>query len=98
MRRRLDRKPGFGRALNRLLSLGVALSSLGLVQCTEPMAAEQGVFGGLFTAVADVPLGPATSRFDYQSIDPTTGRLFVAEMGSAKLLVFNIRSQQLEAA
>src|SRR5258706_1090001 len=80
-----------------LLSPAVALFSLGLVLCTEPMAAEQGAFGGLFAAVADVPLGPATSRFDYQSIESSTGRLFIAEMGSSKLLVFNIRTQRLES-
>jgi len=54
-------------------------------------------YGGLFTEVADVPLGEKTSRFDYQSIDPSTGRLAVSKMGSGKLLVFDARKQTLAA-
>lgn len=50
-----------------------------------------------FTKVADLPLGEKTGRFDYQSFDPMTGRLFIAKMGSAKLLVFDVVKQQLVA-
>ena len=52
-------------------------------------------FGGLFVKIADVPLGEKTSRFDYQSLDPSTGRLALSKMGSGKLLVFDARSQTL---
>ncbi len=48
--------------------------------------------GTLFAKVADVPLGAKTSRFDYQSLDPSTGRMVVSKMGSGKLLVFDARS------
>jgi DNA-binding beta-propeller fold protein YncE len=58
-------------------------------------AAAPSAFGGLFDKVADVPLGEKTSRFDYQSLDPSTGRLAVSKMGSGKLLVFDARSQTL---
>jgi DNA-binding beta-propeller fold protein YncE len=45
------------------------------------------------TPVADVPLpGPAT-RFDYQSFDPTTGRLYIAHMDAGQLLVFDTESR-----
>lgn len=50
-----------------------------------------------FTKIADLLLGEKTGRFDYQSFDPTTGRLFIAKMGSAKLLVFDVVKQQLVA-
>jgi YVTN family beta-propeller protein len=50
-----------------------------------------------FAKIADVPLGERTSRFDYLSLDPVTGRLFMSEMGSAKLLVFDIARQALIA-
>jgi len=44
------------------------------------------------TIVADVPLpGPAT-RFDYQSLDSTTGRLYVSHMGAGRLVVFDTRT------
>jgi len=52
-------------------------------------------FGGLFTKAADMPLGAKTSRFDYQSLDPSTGRLAVSKMGSGKLLIFDTRRQTL---
>lgn len=58
-------------------------------------AAAPAGFDSLFTKVADVPLGAKTSRFDYQSLDPSTGRLAVSKMGSGKLLVFDARSQTL---
>ena len=47
-------------------------------------------FDNLFSLVADVPLGPAANRIDYQSLDPTSGRLYVSLMGAGKLLVFDI--------
>jgi DNA-binding beta-propeller fold protein YncE len=50
-----------------------------------------------FGKIADVPLGERTSRFDYLSLDPVTGRIFMSEMGSAKLLVFDIARQALIA-
>jgi DNA-binding beta-propeller fold protein YncE len=47
----------------------------------------------LFRLVTDVPLGPSMSRIDYQSLDPTTGRLFIAGMGAGTLIVFDSRSR-----
>src|SRR5579871_276196 len=52
----------------------------------------------LFTRVADVALGAATSRFDYQSFDPSTSRLHVADMGSGRLLVVDTRMRRLIAS
>lgn len=46
-------------------------------------------FGGRFTLVADVPLGLAANRIDYQSLDPGAHRLYVSLMGAGKLLVFD---------
>lgn len=52
----------------------------------------------LLVKVADIPIGEPTSRFDYQSFDPAGSRLYIAEMGSAKLLVFDTRAQELVAS
>jgi len=49
---------------------------------------ERAVVGPL-TRVADVPLPGEPSRFDYQSFDPTTGRLYIAHMGDGELIVFD---------
>src|SRR2546422_296208 len=40
--------------------------------------------------VADVPLPGSASRFDYQSLEPASGRLFVSHMGAGRLVVFDV--------
>jgi DNA-binding beta-propeller fold protein YncE len=45
--------------------------------------------------VADVPLPGSPSRFDYQSLDPTTGRLYIAHMGAGELIAFDTRTRQV---
>ena len=52
-------------------------------------SAPEPAFGGRFALVADVPLGPAANRIDYQSFDPLAHRLYVSLMGAGKLLVFD---------
>ena len=49
----------------------------------------------LFTPVGDFNLGAATSRTDYQSIDPVARRLYIAKMGAGQLLVFDIDKNKL---
>jgi DNA-binding beta-propeller fold protein YncE len=45
--------------------------------------------------VADVPLPGEASRFDYQSLDPTTGRLYIAHMGADQLVVVDTRTREV---
>src|SRR6266699_233796 len=42
--------------------------------------------------VADVPLPGSASRFDYQSFEPASGRLFISHMGAGQLVVFDVRA------
>jgi YVTN family beta-propeller protein len=49
----------------------------------------------IFQPIADVPLPGSASRFDYQSLDVTSGRLFVAHMGADQVIVFDTRTQQV---
>src|SRR5437899_170849 len=42
--------------------------------------------------VADVPLPGSASRFDYQSLEPASGRLFISHMGAGQLVVFDVRA------
>src|SRR6266566_6711020 len=42
--------------------------------------------------VADVPLPGSASRFDYQSLEPGSGRLFISHMGAGQLVVFDVRA------
>ncbi|HVZ80020.1 MAG TPA: YncE family protein [bacterium] len=45
----------------------------------------------------DIPLTGGTSRFDYQAFDPDTGSLFIAHMGAGQIVVFNTRTNRVEA-
>jgi DNA-binding beta-propeller fold protein YncE len=45
--------------------------------------------GTVLQTVADVPLPGGASRFDYQSFDSVTGRLFISHMGADQLVVFD---------
>ena len=46
-------------------------------------------------ALPDVPLPGAAKRFDYQSLDTTTGRLYISHMRGDRLDVFDTRSGKL---
>src|SRR5258706_1464934 len=41
--------------------------------------------------VTDIPLTGSASRFDYQSLEPASGRLFISHMGAGQLVVFDVR-------
>lgn len=47
--------------------------------------------------VADIPLPGGTSRFDYQSLDPTTGRLYISHMGAGDIVVFDTNQNKVVA-
>ncbi|MDQ2932247.1 MAG: YncE family protein [Gemmatimonadota bacterium] len=51
-----------------------------------------------FRVVADIPLPGAAKRFDYQSLDSTTGRLYISHMRGDRLDVFDTRSGKLVAS
>jgi DNA-binding beta-propeller fold protein YncE len=59
--------------------------------------AESGEKPGVLRLVADIPLpGPAV-RFDYQSLDPTDGRLYIAHMNADQLVVFATKTREVVA-
>src|SRR6266581_1398806 len=47
--------------------------------------------------VADVPLPGSASRFDYQSLEPASGRLFISHMGAGQVVVFDVRAGRVIA-
>lgn len=49
------------------------------------------------TRVADVPLPGGISRFDYESIDPVRGLLFIAHLGDSEIVVFDLRASHVKA-
>jgi DNA-binding beta-propeller fold protein YncE len=49
------------------------------------------------SVVADIPLpGPAV-RFDYQSLDPTSGRLYIAHMNADQVITVDVRRRAVVA-
>ena len=47
--------------------------------------------------VADIPLPGAAVRFDYQSFDPTAGRLYISHMNANQLVVFDVNKREVVA-
>jgi YVTN family beta-propeller protein len=47
--------------------------------------------------VADIPLPGAAVRFDYQSFDPSQGRLYIAHMNANQLVVFDTKKREVIA-
>jgi DNA-binding beta-propeller fold protein YncE len=45
--------------------------------------------------VTDIPLPGTTSRFDYQSLDPMSGRLYIANMGVGELILFDTHARKI---
>ena len=45
--------------------------------------------------LTDVPLTGGTARFDYQSFDSSTGRLYIAHLGSDLMTVFDVNKQSI---
>ncbi len=51
----------------------------------------------LLAPVKDVPLPGGATRFDYQSFDPTTGRLYLSHMGDGDVVVFDTQADKVVA-
>jgi DNA-binding beta-propeller fold protein YncE len=80
-------------------AIAFAVSVL-LLACSAPPAANpanaqpSATTAGLpLRVVADVPLTGGTSRYDYQSLDTTSGRLYIAHLGSDLMTVFDVNKQ-----
>src|SRR5438876_8373209 len=60
----------------------------------EPTKTPQGA-SAVLRSVADIPLPGRPVRFDYQTQDPRTGRLYISHMSDAHVVVFDTRSRQV---
>jgi DNA-binding beta-propeller fold protein YncE len=45
------------------------------------------------STIADVPLPGGATRFDYQSLDPKTKKLYLSHMGDGELVVFDMQTR-----
>ncbi len=67
------------------------ISAFGMAACGGPV--EQSPL----RVIVKVALPDSATRFDYQSIDATTGRLYLSHMGAGKLIVFDTKSNSVLA-
>src|SRR5690242_7473334 len=51
--------------------------------------------GGALRVVRDIPLSGPANRFDYQSIDPAKGRLYISHMNAGRVVVFDLDSSRV---
>lgn len=99
--RQTGRRNGLRGMASRRLALVLMLAALAAGSCAAVAQAETASeipIARLFVHVGDFPLGPATSRVDYQSVDPAAHRLYIAKMGAGQLLAFDIQTDGLVAA
>ncbi|HKO15508.1 MAG TPA: YncE family protein [Gemmatimonadaceae bacterium] len=52
---------------------------------------------GPLQLLADIPLPGPANRFDYQSIDPARGRLYISHMDAGRVVVFDLDSSRVVA-
>lgn len=76
-----------------LTSFAAFLLAASSVACSHSRAAGQLPL----IAVADVLLPGHTTRWDYESLDPTTHRLFIAHLGDSTVTVFDTHTQKVIA-
>ena len=68
------------------------LASLLLVASAEVSKAQN-----LLKTIVDIPLPGGTTRFDYQSLDPKSGRLYLSHMGDGNVVVFDTKTNKVVA-
>lgn len=77
---------------NLRVALRVALTALLVFASAEAVNTQN-----FLRPVANVPLPGGTTRFDYQSFDPTTGRLYLSHMGDGNVVVFDTKTNKVLA-
>src|SRR5215471_11335778 len=60
-------------------------------------SAETGRAQNLLKTIADVRLPGGKTRFDYQSLDPSTGYLYLSHMGDGTVVVFDTKTNKVIA-
>src|SRR5260221_9057982 len=79
-------------------SCNASANSIGTVAATPTVKREAARGGAPLRMITDVPFPGAAKRFDYQSFDPSTGRLYISHMYGNRLDVFDTRTQKLIAS
>ena len=81
----------------QLPSCAASASSLTPTGWTANATAASGAARGPLRMVRDLPLPGPANRFDYQSIDPARGRLYMSHMNAGRVVVFDLDSSRVVA-
>jgi len=83
--------------MSKVLTLVFLILTMGLEAARPSNAASKNTKHVPLKKVADIPMpGPAV-RFDYQSLDASQGRLYIAHMNADQLVVFDTKKREVVA-
>lgn len=77
--------------MTRLARVAALIVAVAAIPATVATAGD----GLPLRTVVNVELPGPSNRFDYASIDPTTGRLWIAHMDAGRLLAFDVRHRRV---
>src|SRR5215471_15267311 len=79
---------------NRMVAFAVTLCVWSIAVCTMSSQTQE---QSPLKKVADIPLPGKAVRFDYQSLDASHGRLYIAHMNADQLVVFDTKKREVVA-
>ena len=80
---------------HRHFSHVLALATIFAVGCATVAVPSENQNRAPLKKVADVPVPGAAVRFDYQSLDASQGRLYIAHMNADQLVVFDTKKREV---
>jgi YVTN family beta-propeller protein len=77
--------------------LAVIAVALPLAACASPFTSSGAVAASVpgYHQIQDIPLPGGTGRWDYQALDPSTHRLYIAHLGANDVVVFDTSQQKV---
>jgi len=88
----MDTKYKSGQIMKSISFCALFIGLVHFTACSQQMTFKQRAEKIGLELVTDVPLTGRTTRFDYQSIDVSKRRLYIAHMGSDMITVFDVDS------
>jgi DNA-binding beta-propeller fold protein YncE len=83
--------------MSKVLTLAFLIVAMGLQAARPSNAASENTKHVPLKEVADIPLPGRAVRFDYQSLDPSQGRLYISHMNANQLVVFDTNKREVVA-
>ena len=82
---------------SKVLKLAFVILAMGLAAALPPNAGSDDTKHAPLKKVADIPMPGTAVRFDYQSLDASQGRLYIAHMNANQLVVFDTKKREVVA-